>query len=40
MTECEICNATIERAGEEWIDSTGFEDASHPYPHEHEAGER
>jgi hypothetical protein len=33
---CSTCDAVVTPEAGAWIDSTGFEDASHPYPHEHD----
>lgn len=38
---CSECGAAtrLQEDGS-WLDSTGFEDASHPHPHDHDGGAR
>jgi hypothetical protein len=36
MSSCSTCDALVRPSATGWLDSQGFEDASHPYPHEHD----
>lgn len=36
LSACSICDALVTAGATGWIDSEGFEDASHPYPHDHD----